>query len=273
MMTTLIVFAAIGAVWLVGGCAVQRTFMYPRFVIDHVLPDAQARPNGFERWTIDHDDGITEAWFVLGDNVSAESPGPAVIYSHGNGELIDDHTQWITAYTDLGVSVLLVEYRGYGRSDGSPSQKAITDDFVAAYDQLIARPQVDPKRIVFHGRSIGGGVACSLATQRRPAALILQSTFTSAKAMAAKFWFPPFLILDAYRNDQLLETYDGPLLLLHGNRDTLIPVTHSRKLHEIAPQSRLVEYECNHNDMPLMGDRFRNDLRSFLIDSAIVQPE
>jgi fermentation-respiration switch protein FrsA (DUF1100 family) len=273
MVTMLIIVAAVTAVWVVGGCAVQRTFMYPRFVIDHVLPDAQARPERFERWTIDHDDGITEAWFVLGDDVGPESPGPAMIYCHGNAELIDDHTQWITAYTDLGVSVLLVEYRGYGRSDGSPSQKAMTEDFVAAYEQLIARPEVDAERVVFHGRSIGGGVACSLATQRTPAALILQSTFTSAKAMAAKFWFPPFLILDAYRNDKLLETYDGPVLLLHGNRDTLIPIEHSRKLHEIAPQSRLVEYECNHNDMPLMSERFRKDIRLFLTESGIAEPK
>ena len=273
MWTVLIILATVGVVWIVGGCALQRTFMYPRFVIEQVLPDEQARPAGFERWTIPHEDGITEAWFVVGDNVSATSPGPAVVYAHGNGELIDHHTQWITAYTDLGVSVLLVEYRGYGRSDGSPTQAAITNDFGWAYKQLLFRPEVDPSRIIFHGRSIGGGVACSLATRHEPAALILQSTFTSAKAMAAKFWFPPFLILDAYRNDHLLETYPGPVLLMHGNRDTLIPITHSKKLDAIAADSRLVEFECNHNDMPLTSKAFRQTIRTFLIETELIDAD
>jgi fermentation-respiration switch protein FrsA (DUF1100 family) len=272
MTPILIIIAVIGGLWIFGGCAVQRTFMYPRYLMAEAKPDAEARPAGVERWTIEHDDGITEAWFIVGEGVSDTAPGPAVIYSHGNAELIDDHTQWISAYTDLGVSVLLVEYRGYGRSDGSPSQPGITEDFAAAYDQLIARADVDGSRIVFHGRSIGGGVACSLANERTPAALILQSTFSSAKAMAAKFLFPPFLLADKYENDKTLATFDGPVLLLHGNRDTLIPIKHSRKLDTIAANSQLVDFDSNHNDLPLMSEKFRESLRAFLTENELIAP-
>jgi len=272
MTSVLIIFAVIAGLWLVAGCAVQRKMMFPRFMLGPAEPDDVARPPGVERWPIEHDAGVTEAWFMPGDGASAAHPGPAVIFAHGNAELIDHNIDWLTMYTDLGVSVLLVEYRGYGRSDGSPTQADITADFIAGYDQLAARAEVDPQRIVFHGRSIGGGVMCSVAQHRTPAALILQSTFTSAGAMAAKFLYPPFLMLDPFANDKVLADYDGPVLLMHGSGDTVIPASHSRQLNEIAPDSKLIEYDSNHNDFPVGSAKFRHDIEAFLTANGLLNP-
>jgi len=271
MTSVLIIIAVITGLWLVAGCAVQRKVMFPRFLLGPAEPDAVARPHGVERWTIEHDAGVTEAWFMPGRDGSADSPGPAVIFAHGNAELIDHNIDWLTMYTDLGISVLLVEYRGYGRSDGEPTQQGITADFVKAYDMLAARPEVDAERIVFHGRSIGGGVLCSVARQRRPAGIILQSTFTSAGAMAAKMLYPPFLMLDPFRSDDFLADYNGPVLLFHGTNDTVIPVSHSHELNKIAANSRLIEYDCDHNDFPIDSPRFRADVKQWLKTSGVLQ--
>lgn len=271
MTGVLITLAVIACLWLVGGCALQRKMLFPRFVIGDVPSDDIARPAGVERWTLDHDQGRTEAWFVPGEGVSDRTPGPAVVFAHGNAELIDNNVDWLRVYTERGVNVLLVEYRGYGRSDGSPSQVRITDDFVAGYDRLAARPDVDAQRIVFHGRSIGGGVACALASERRPAALVLQSAFTSTGAMAARYLYPPFLVLDPFDNAAVVRAYDGPVLILHGTADTIIPVSHGRKLHALAPDSSLIEYDCGHNDFPVDSARFAEDIEVFLREQHIIE--
>src|SRR5688572_30832441 len=110
--------------------------------------------------------GPVEGWFLPAYGVAAGRPGPAVIFAHGNAEIIDPYALELEPYRRMGVSVLLPEFRGYGRSGGEPSEEGITDDFVAFHDLLAARPDVDPSRIVFHGRSLGGGVVCALAARR-----------------------------------------------------------------------------------------------------------
>ena len=97
-------------------------------------------------------------------------------------------------WVNIWVRVLLPEYRGYGRSAGSPSQRAITEDLIAFYDLLARRPEVDAQRVVFHGRSLGGGAVCDLARHRKPAAVILMSTFTSMKRMAPRYLVPGFMV-------------------------------------------------------------------------------
>ncbi len=272
MSAILITILGIAFIWLIGGCMLQRKMLFPRFVMEPPAPDELARPAGVERWEIDREQGVTEAWFMPGRDASAESPAPAVIFAHGNAELIDHNADWLTFYTDLGISVLLVEYRGYGRSDGSPSQTGITGDFVAACDRLAERAAVDADRIILHGRSVGGGVACAVARRREPAALILQSTFTSTGAMAARYLYPAFLILDPFDNAEVIADYEGPVLLFHGTADTIIPTEHSRKLHAIAPDSRLHEYNAGHNDFPVDSLQFHQDVETFLRDHAILAP-
>ena len=241
----------------------QRRILFPRH---HLEPHPQVADqiDGLEKVFIDSDQGPVEGWLIPGHGTAA-TPGPAVIFAHGNGELIDYWPGEMAHYRERGITVLLAEYRGYGRSAGSPTQERITSDFVAFYDLLVSRPEVDADRIVFHGRSLGGGAVCALVTERRPAALILESTFTSVRAMARRMFVPGFLVLDPYDNEAVVRAYDGPLLVLHGTGDQLIPYSHGESLAEAAAgTSQLVPLGCGHNDcsrpsmIPYI-DRFLDD--------------
>ncbi len=190
------------------------------------------------------------AWFIPGPSVTAESPGPLAVFFHGNAEIIDHQHTTVSISLRLGCSVLLPEFRGYGRSGGSPSEAGIVDDAVHFFDQAIKRPEVDKDRVVIHGRSLGGGPAAQLAAQREPAALILESTFRSAAAMAGEYYAPQFLVKNTFHTDHVLSKLDAPVLIFHGTTDNIIPVEHGRALHDIAADSEYVEYDCQHNDFP-----------------------
>ena len=217
--------------------------------------------------------GQVEAWFIPAPGVSAERPGPAVVFFHGNGEIIDWQEEIVAAYRRLGCSVLLPEYRGYGRSAGKPSEKEICADAVRFYDELIKRADVDKSRIVFHGRSLGGGVAADVSTQRKPAALILQSTFKNVAGMAWRVGAPPFLVRHPFRTDRAIANAGFPVLMFHGSRDGIVPVSHGRRLHALVPHSIYVEYECGHNDFPGLANEeaYWSEIRDFLSRNGIVK--
>lgn len=242
---------------------VQRKMLFPAYMTQ-ADPRAGANVRGLERLEVGGGGGVVEAWFLPGDGVSAEHPGPVVLFAHGNGELIDYWPDQLQAYRRMGVSVLLPEYRGYGRSAGSPSEDAITEDFVAFYDQLVARADVDAARIVFHGRSLGGGAVCALARHRAPAALILMSTFTSVTDIAREaFYAPAFLIRDGFDNASIVAELDVPILVVHGRRDGVIPPAHAER-NAAAAGVEVVWYDAGHNDCPSdWPDYFRRAERFF----------
>ena len=190
------------------------------------------------------------AWFLPVDDTSPDTPRPAVIFYHGNAEIIDQWLDLADDYHRLGCSVLLPEFRGYGKTGGKPSRDAIRADMLDFYDQLANRPDVDPRRIVLHGRSLGGAIATEVAGKRAPAALILESTFTNLDAMAHRFFSPGFLSRHRYHTDEIIAELDMPILIFHGRIDGLVPVRMGRELHRLAKDSTLVEYDCGHNDLP-----------------------
>lgn len=249
----------------------QRLFIFPRFT---TVASARGLADlDGERWTLEIDDGEVEAAFLPGRGVSEAAPGPAVVFAHGNAELIEQWPAAMEAYRELGVSVLLPEYRGYGRSAGRPSQQAIVGDFARFYDRLAGHPCVDPHRTFFHGRSIGTGVVCALAKERRPRALILTSPFTSVAAMAKRFLFPPGLIVDRFDNAQALADLEVPTLIYHGHRDRLIPKSHAERLAAIAPRARLVLCDADHNDCPPDWKVFLDHVRELLVDTGVIASE
>ncbi len=255
--------------WVIIVLLIQRWILFPRYLIKPE-PGAGADVPGLVRLTVPSSSGEVEGWLLPGQGVSAQNPGPAVIFGHGNGELIDHWPEPLAALRRMGVSVLLPEYRGYGRSPGSPSQDAITEDYVKFHDLLVARPEVDRERVVFFGRSIGGGVVCSLLQHRKPRAMILMSTFTSVTRMARRYLVPSFLVRDPFDNLTAVTGLDIPLLLVHGRRDGLVPHEHSEALHAAAGQSRLVTYEADHNDCPPDWTVFWGDVRRFLREAKIL---
>lgn len=256
-------------IWLCLALVLQRRILFPRHFTE-AMADAGEGVAGLERSWIETDQGKVEAWFVPGKGVSAASPGPVVFFAHGNAEVIDDYPYILQPYLDRGVSLALVEFRGYGRSEGSPSQKRLTEDTVKFYDIVAARPDVDKSRIVFHGRSVGGGVACSLANHRKPAAMILQSPFRSFKSMAARYLIPSFLCLDPFDNATVVRALDRPVLILHGNRDEVIPFHHGQGLSKLVEGCKFSEYDCGHNDFPMDSDRYWEDIDAFLRASDVI---
>jgi fermentation-respiration switch protein FrsA (DUF1100 family) len=190
---------------------------------------------------------------------------PVLVFAHGNAELIDS---WAEAFDEprrWGLGCLLVEYPGYGRSGGSPSEASIAQAMTGAYDVATGLPGVDPTRIVAYGRSLGGGAACALARRRPVAALVLESTFTSVRSFLPSR-LPGFLVRDPFDNLSVVRSYPGPLLIVHGTRDELIPATHALELHRAAPRSELVLEPCGHNDC----SRPWTVLRSFLARSRVL---
>ena len=171
-------------------------------------------------------------------------------------------------YRKRGVSVLLPEYRGYGRSAGSASQAGITADFIRFHDLLAARKEVDASRIIFHGRSLGGAVVCALAERRKPAAIILQSTFTRFTDMTSKYFVPSFLVLDPFDSLSVISEFDGPVLVVHGRHDSLIPHSHGQALAAAAARGRLVSYDSDHNNCPPDWNDFWAQVDVFL-DEAV----
>lgn len=228
-------------------------------------------PRGVERvWIENGEGGRTEGWFLRGTGRSAARPGPAVIFTHGNGELIDDWPAPMRPYAELGLSVLLAEYRGYGRSGGRPSQAGIVADLEAFHDWLAARPEVDRHRIVLHGRSLGGGVAAALAERRPPAALILESTFTGLAAFFSRFAVPGIVCRHPFETARVLAALDRPVLIFHGSRDGVIPVEHGRQLQAVARRATYVEMDAGHNDFPPDPQAYWTAIRRFLHDHRLL---
>ncbi|MDY6952247.1 MAG: alpha/beta hydrolase [Thermodesulfobacteriota bacterium] len=249
----------------------QRQVVFPRHHIGAPLGMAKGIP-GLERILLKTSYGKVEAWFLPATTNPGGGPTPAVIFAHGNGELIDFWPHEFGPATALGLGVLLVEYPGYGRSEGSPSQRSITEAFVAAYDTLAAREDVDRSRIVLLGRSLGGGAVCCLAARRPSAGLMLLSTFTSVRACASQFLVPRFLVLDPFDNLAVVGSYAGPVLVMHGKRDTLIPYRHGVALLEAAKDGTMLSYDCQHNDCPPNWHGFWKDATPFLRHAGIIEP-
>jgi hypothetical protein len=249
--------------------AFQRQIIFPRSQIGYApvaLPDNLP----IEKIWLTIPGASVETWFIPPPGSPANGPRPALIFAHGNAERIDLCTGELMPFTALGIGVLLVEYPGYGQSSGTPSQKSITAAFLAAYDMLTARRDVDPSKIVFYGRSLGGGAVCALAAERPAAALILASTFTGIRAMASRYLVPGFMVRDPFDNLMVVRNFGGPVLIIHGRRDDIIPFHHGATLQKAARRATLLAYDCGHNDCPPDAERFWRDIATFLRAAGII---
>ena len=249
----------------------QRRMLFPR---DLIAEPSKALLNvaGMERIWMETGPGRVEAWYLHPAPGTVAGPAPVVIYGHGNAEIIDywpDEFRW---FTDLGMGLLLVEFPGYGRSSGTPSEESITEAFVAAYDRLVSRPDVDASRILLFGRSLGAGAVCQLAARRPSRAMVLLSTFTGTRAFAPRYLIPPFLVRDPFDNLAVVRGYDRPVLVIHGRRDHIIPFSHAEKLAQAGDRVRLIAYDCGHNDCPPDWTRFWRDIQTFLEAAGVVLP-
>ena len=245
---------------------IQRRLVFPRHLPR--FPQVQASYPGLEKSWVRMDDGPVEMWFL--PPAVVDGPFPVIIFAHGNAELIDHAPPHMAALGGYGIGVLLVEYPGYGRSDGSPSQKTIIEVFLTAYDNLITRKDVDVSRIILMGHSLGGGAACALAARRPSAALVLLSTFTNLRAFSSRYLAPGFLVRDPFENLDVVSAYTNPVHISHGEHDSVIPYSHALALSRAAKDSRLVTYQTDHNDCPPDWDAYWKEVISFFEDIGII---
>ncbi len=264
MLWALVAIAGLYAIYVLALFFLQRRLIFPGAPPDW---SGSPLPDDIKRLWIKTPLAHCEAFFLPPS--TGETPYPALLFAHGNAEKME---QWIQPFRDfaaLGLGVLLVEYPGYGRSHGTPSQSAITQLMTAAFDSLAAREHVDAGRIVAMGRSVGGAAVCRIPPDR-PAALVLMSTFTSVRAFAVPFLLPPFTVLDPYDNIAALRSYSGPVLIIHGKQDRTVPVSHARHLARTTQRSRLVLHDCGHNDCPPDWSDFCRLVRDFLQANSIL---
>ena len=239
---TALVVGALYVSYLCGLYFMQDALIYPgtRNRVDSVAP----RPDGAEVFHIATSAGNVEAFFLPA--AADATQHPAVIFAHGNGEVVDYWLSALHGFQERGVSVLLVEYPGYGRSTGSPSEQSIRTAMDAAYDRLAADSRIDSQRVFGFGQSLGGGAICLLARDRPLRALILQSTFTSLDVFAARYWAPGFLLRDHFDNLSVAKRFPGPMLVIHGRDDRLIPWKQGLLLASASGHGTFHLYDCDH---------------------------
>jgi fermentation-respiration switch protein FrsA (DUF1100 family) len=229
------------AALLLTGCNVW----IDRFVF---FPDRRVGPPPAgveERWIVAADGPRLHAWYA-----PAPDRGPLLLWSHGNAGNIDSRRSLLLSLAARGLGVLAYDYRGYGRSDGSPSEAGVYLDAAAAFDDLVARG-ADPSVIVCFGESIGGAVSIELATRRRCGAVIAVSTFTRL-ADVARLHYGPLGSLAGGRFDSLarIPRVSAPVLVAHGDRDEIVPLELGERLFAAArPPKRFLRIAgADHND-------------------------
>jgi pimeloyl-ACP methyl ester carboxylesterase len=256
------VLSAVGLGLLVYGLlmfVVQRRIAFPGAMRDSPRATPTA-PAGARQVWLETSFGRVEAWLYA----AAGAHAPTVIFAHGNGELIEDWQGPMETLRAAGVSALLVEFPGYGHSEGEPKRETIREAFAAAFDWLVAEGGVDPERIVAYGRSIGGGAAGDLARERPVRALALQSTFSSAAEIARELFLPGFLVLDRFDNRRAVRDFEGPVLLMHGRTDEVIGFAHAERLARARPGLAITEIACGHNDCGRVWPEIVQALTGFL---------
>jgi hypothetical protein len=189
------------------------------------------------------------AWWIRARGASLGH----LLYCHGNGGTLVDRAPHARLLSAAGFDVLLFDYRGYGASTGRPAEAGTHLDARAARETLLAREEVDPRRVIYLGESLGGAVALALALEAPPAGLILQSAFTSVRDVARVHYpfIPRAVVPDAYPSLRLIPELRAPLLVLHGRRDEIVPVAHGERLHAAAPEPKTLRVfaDVGHNDL------------------------
>jgi uncharacterized protein len=211
------------------------------------------------------DDVVLQAWYVPASDADA----PVVLFLHGNAGNISHRLDTLSLLHDLDLSTLILDYRGYGNSGGRPSEQGLYEDALTAWRYLVEERGVPPGRIVLHGRSLGAAVAGWLATQERPAALILESAFLSVPELGAHHypWLPVRLLARIrFPLHEYVKKLQVPVLVVHSPDDEIVPFAQGRALYAAAPEPRaFLEINSGHNEGFLVsGARYREGLRAFL---------
>lgn len=186
-----------------------------------------------------------------------------VLFSHGNAEDIGQNLDFFDMLHDRGYSVLAYDYRGYGTSGGAPSEKNVYRDIESAYRYLVDKENIDPRRIIALGRSIGGGAAAYLAAKEDIGGLIFESSFVSAFRVATRTPIFPF---DEFNNIDRIAKVKCPVMIIHGTNDDTISIWHGKQLYEKANEPKLslwVENAGHTNLLETAGESYWQAMDDF----------
>jgi len=197
--------------------------------------------------TLETSDRVTiNAWWV-----PAQRPRATVLFCHGNGGNISCYLETLKIFNRLGLSALIFDYRGYGRSAGKPSELGTYLDAEAAWDYLTQERKIAPGQIIIWGRSLGGAIAARTAARHPPSLLILESAFTSLPEVAHAHiaWLPAWVFARyRYETEHFLAQVTVPTMVIHSPEDEIIPFAHGRKLFEtLEGPKAFLEIKGSHN--------------------------
>jgi len=264
----IIVLAAYVAVCIVVGLFQRRLIYFPTREYEFVPTDVGL---SFEEVTLTGGDGVRLcAWLI-----PHQAPKGTVLFFHGNGGNISHRLVAVKTWHNLGYTVLILDYRGYGRSEGTPSEAGLYRDAQAAWRYLTESRGEKADRIILFGESLGGAVAIDLAANCRPAALVVESTFPSLLAVA-KLHYPllPVGLLLRERYDSLgkIARVSCPKLFFHGTDDELIPLAVARPLYDAAtPPKQLIETPGGHNEAGFTYSSAYADRLGAFLDAALAR--
>jgi fermentation-respiration switch protein FrsA (DUF1100 family) len=247
-------------------------WLQPRMVF---FPFAQLQSSPID-WGLDYEevtlvteDGVKlHGWLIAAPAKRPQPPG-TLLFFHGNAGNISHRGDSITIFTALGLDVLIIDYRGYGRSEGKPTERGLYADAEAAWRWLTQTRGIPPGDIIIFGRSLGGAVATQLASQTQPGALIVESGFDRLQSLAeAHYPLLSRLVPLRYRFSavDLIGAVRCPVLVLHSPEDQIVPFNLGERLYEAAPGPKaFVELRGGHNEGFLSSQpRYQEALDSFL---------
>lgn len=252
-------------VLITGCCGMLLLPSLERLLILHPGPPAlQAPPTSLgieEVWFEAEDGSPLHGWYIAGSECG-------ILMSHGNaGDVSSRGAQLMRVHQETGCSVMMYDYRGYGKSEGSPTVAGVIDDGRKAAHFLADRLGTEPSALIQYGRSLGGGVAAAIADREGAKAVILVNTFSSLVDMGQRrFPFLPakWLLSDPMDSFSAMRNFDGPLLQAHATNDEVVPYILGQRLHVAArePKQFVSLWDRTHNEE--LPDSWYAELRSFV---------
>jgi len=244
-------------------CYMERFGIY--YPMDEVRESPADISLRYQEVNLTTEDGKNlEGWYLPGSN------NRIVLFFSGNAGNRGYRLDKLRILHELNLSVLIVDYRGYGGSTGRPSEKGLFRDGKAMWEYASQELNYSPEQILLYGESLGGAVAFHVGAEKEVGGVIVEGTFSSAREVARDliFFIPRFMVSDIYNSRTRAPQLDAPLLILHSREDEIIPYQHGKKLYEAAEEpKKLVPLQGSHNHAFLEDQQtYRKAMEDFLQD-------